>query len=96
MTQCAQGSQAFRVSHHGKEQHSTFLHCLEKKADKKVMVTMCSINKSKTLECMTSPEIVLTLVWQATAKVIIIPPVLRTILACFTKVNNAFCTALAF
>lgn len=55
-----------------------------------------SINKSKTIGSVTSPKTVLTLIWQVTAKVIIIPPVLTAILACFTKVNNAFYTALDF
>lgn len=54
-----------------------------------------SINKSKTIRSVTS-NIVLTLIWQVTAKVIIIPPVLTDILPCFTKVNNAFYMALAF
>lgn len=55
-----------------------------------------SINRSKTMGSVTSPKIVLALVWQVTAKVIIIPPVLTDTLACFTKVNSAFYTALAF
>lgn len=55
-----------------------------------------SVNKGKTMGSVTSPKTVLTLIWQVTAKVVIIPPVLTAILACFTKVNNAFYMARAF
>lgn len=89
-----------------KEHQRKSLYCLEQKwtkcHDNSVsMATFhkdknkCSINKSKTMGSVTSKNVI-TLIWQVTAKIIIKPPVLAAILACFTKVNNAFYMALAF